>query len=231
MNRQRLILFILVIILALSLVWSYFKWPRQKSVAVLKYAPGTRVTAEKKREPAVALPSLADSRTLRLDLLGREQPAFTGYRRNIFRPVFVDEIKEMKQKAAAVKPALPPVEKPKVVSAQPAEPVILMPESPQQELAHFTFLGFISKDSTKTIFLSKDGDKGKDREIIFVKRGDMFATRYEAIELTEQALTILVTDTGDEIVIPLVENQALKAEIKSPDGKNKTQPPTTKETL
>lgn len=223
MNRQRLILFILVILLALALVWSYLKWPRQKAVAVLKYAPGTRVPAEKRREPAVALPSLAESRTLRLDLLDREQPAFTGYRRNIFRPVFVDEIKEMKQKAAAFKPALPPVVTPKAAPVKPVgppvEPVLLMPESPQQELAHFTFLGFISKDGNKTIFLSKEGGRDKDRDIIFVKKGDMFATRYEAIELTEQALTILVTDTGDEIVIPLVENQALKAEIKSPDVK------------
>ena len=215
MNRKKLILFILLIVLMLALLWSYFNWPRPKTVSVLKYAPGTRAQADKKREPAVPLPSsLVESRTLRLDLLNREQATFTGYQRNIFRPVFVNEFKEMQKKSAAIRPALPTTKQPafQPVREQPAVQPILVPESPQQELARFTFLGFMSKDDVKTIFLVKEKEKDKDRDILLVKKGDSFGGgRYQAIALTDQALTILVTDTGDEIVIPLIENKALIA--------------------
>ena len=225
MNRKRLLLFVLLIVLALTVVWSYVNRPKLKTVASLKYAPGTRAVAEKKREPVVSIPSLAGSRTLRLDLLNRELPAFTGYRRNIFKPIFTDEVKVMKSRAAAVKPVVvPPIApEPKKTTADAGPSVLLIPETPQQALAKFTFLGFISKDNDKTIFLVKEGDKTKDknqeREILYVKKGDMFASRYEAIELTEQALTILVTDTGDEIEIPLIESQSLKGTVKAPEAK------------
>ncbi|NVN92961.1 MAG: hypothetical protein HXX11_20520, partial [Desulfuromonadales bacterium] len=65
-------------------------------------------------------------------------------------------------------------------------------------------LGFLLKDKKRTVFLSKD------KEIILVKKGDTFAGRYEAASITEQALTIRVTDTGEEIVIPLVEYASLR---------------------
>jgi len=202
MNRQRLLLFILLIVLVLAVVWSYFNRPRQQSVTTLKYPPGTRVQAEKRREPTVALaaPRSADN-VLRLDLLDREQPAFKGYQRNIFKPVFVDELKQMKQMASAVKPALPPAAP--LVSGPPVPPP--PPQPPRRELARFTFLGFLKKDNNKTIFLAKDKD------IVLVKQGDLLAGGYEAASITDQALTILVKDTGEEIVIPLLENRPLTA--------------------
>ena len=44
-----------------------------------------------------------------------------------------------------------------------------------------------------------------------VKKGDKFAGRYEAKSVTDQALTIVATDSGEEIIIPLLENQPLVA--------------------
>lgn len=203
MNRQRLILFVLVIVLVAAVIWSYTAMPRPKTVSTLTYAPGRQA------KPAVTtaktpLGAAADGRVLKLSLLEQEPSTFKGYRRNIFKPVFVDEVKLLKQKAAAVKPPqLPPAQPQKVVPVQPVQPVAAQPEA--VPLARFTFLGFLKKDAHRTIFLAKDKD------ILLVKKGDKIAGRYEASSITDQALTLLVTDTGDEIVIPLIENRSLGA--------------------
>ena len=73
-------------------------------------------------------------------------------------------------------------------------------------MAQFTFLGFLEKDRHKTIFLAQ----GKD--IFLVKKGERLAGKYEAVAITDEALTIRVIGEGNnEIIIPLFENQALKA--------------------
>jgi hypothetical protein len=135
--------------------------------------------------------------------LEQEQSTFKGYRRNIFKPIFVDELKLLKQKAVAVKPPQLPPPPPPPQKAVPVEPVVATPVS--APLARFTFLGFLKKDAQRTIFLAKDKD------ILLVKKGDKIAGRYEASSITDQALTLLVSDTGDEIVIPLIENRPLGA--------------------
>jgi len=213
MNRKKLALFVLLIVLVLAVVWSFMTVPRQKTVRTLKYAPGQKqaavtpaaATRAVNTAPQTSAPAAAgDERTLRLDLLEREQSGFKGYRRNIFKPIFMDEIMVMKQKAVAIKPPpMPPVAyvPPPVV----APPPVAQPETLQSTLARFVFLGYLKKDNRKTIFLSKDKD------IILVRKGDKFAGRYEAKSVTDQALTIVATDTGAEIVIPLIENQPLFA--------------------
>ena len=109
----------------------------------------------------------------------------------------------MKLKAVAIKPPpLPPVAAP---PPKVEPPPVAQPETLQSTLARFVFLGYLKKDNRKTIFLSKDKD------IILVRKGDKFAGRYEAKSITDQALTIVATDTGEEIIIPLLENQPLVA--------------------
>jgi hypothetical protein len=190
-------------------VWSFVSFPRQKTVSALKQAPGKQVaTVRPTSQPvsAVKPAGSGDDRLLRLDLLDQVSAAFKGYRRNIFKPIFVDDFKLMKQKALAQKPVLIP---PVAVQAQkPAADAAAQPETPQAVLAKFTFLGFLKKDNRKTIFLSRDKD------IILVRKGDKFAGKYEATSITDQALTILVTDSGEQIVIPLLENRALTAAVK-----------------
>jgi len=196
MNRQRLILFILVLLFGVVSLWSYSAMPRPKTVGTLTFKPGQQA------KPAVAGPDKTvryddDGTRLKIALLDTEPTVFKGYRRNIFRPVYADEMKIAKQQAVAIKPLPPP---PKVTAA-PVAPVIIQPESAQ--LARFTFLGFLKKGTIKTIFLTKEKD------ILLVKKGDKVAGRYEATEISDQALTLTVTDTGDEIVIPLIENRPL----------------------
>jgi hypothetical protein len=212
MNRKKLALFILLIVLALAVVWSYMSVPRQKTVSTLKYAPGKTQAAAKSaaagpaanpEKQASAPAASGDERSLRMDLLERELSGFKGYRRNIFKPIFTDEIKLMKLKAVAIKPpSLPPVVAP---PPKVEPPPVAQPETLQSTLARFVFLGYLKKDNRKTIFLSKDKD------IILVRKGDRFAGRYEAKSITDQALTIVATDSGEEIIIPLLENQPLVA--------------------
>ncbi|BCS53667.1 type II secretion system protein PulP [Geobacter sp. SVR] len=207
MNRQRLLLLILVILFVLSAIWSYLKWPRQRSVP--QSTPGQAESSREKGRaatPAAPAAQKGGGTALRLDLLDREQPAFKGYRRNIFNPVFSDEAKIARQRAAAPKPVTPPPPVPKPAPVPVPPPV--MPEPPRRELARFTFLGFLKKDGHRTIFLTKDG------EIVLVRKGDRFAGRYQATSITDQALTITVTDTGEEIVIPLIENRQLLTAVK-----------------
>lgn len=193
MNRQRLILFILVIVFAVASLWSYSAMPRPKKVSSLTFKPGQQAKASV--SPANrSSREMDDGTRLKIDLLDSESAGFTGYRRNVFKPVFMDESKVVKQNAVVIKP-------PPKVTAAPVEQVIIMPETAQ--LARFTFLGFLKKGSVKTIFLSNEKD------ILLVKKGDKVAGRYEATDISDQALTLMVIDTGDEIVIPLIENRPL----------------------
>jgi hypothetical protein len=191
MNRQKQILAIVLLLLALSVSWAYVNWPRQKSVAVLKYAAGQQPV------PAV-VPSekqgrADDGRILNLSELDRERPPFKGYRRNIFRPLWFDEMAGLKQKAAAVRPIVMPPPPPPIVPAM----------VPRREMTRFTFIGFLKTDSRKTVFL------GKDKEILLVRAGETFAGRFKAVQITDKVLTIKVLDTNEEIIVPLIENRPL----------------------
>ena len=199
MNRQRLILFILLILLAVAALWSYSAMPRLKTATVTSSKPGQtgKQVVNTAKTPARGSD---DGTVLKMDLLDKEPSGFKGYRRNFFKPIFIDEVKAAKQKIVVLKPAAPPVK----VVVPPTEQIIMaQPEA--APLARFTFLGFIKKGAVKTIFLSKDKD------ILLVKTGDKIAGRYEATEISDLALTLTVTDTGDKIVIPLVENRPLAA--------------------
>lgn len=200
MNRQRLILFVLAIVFLIASFWSYKAAPKPKTVDKLTYPPGQQ--AKQAAAPARSTTQEKyDGRILNLALLEQIRADFTGYRRNIFKPIFIDEHKMLKQKAAAFKqPQLPPVQSQKDAS-------VVVPPAAQPEaavaLGRFIFLGFLKKDARKTIFLAKDKD------IFLVKKGEKVSGRYEASSITEQALTLIDNQTGDEIVVPLIENKPL----------------------
>jgi len=193
MNRQRLILGILLGILVLAVGYSVIRFPRQKKVDKLTYSPGSPVAGAK-------ISSGAGHETrVRLDLLQKNQVAFNGFKKNIFVPLFRDMSKLPPVKP--VIPAPPPPPPPPVVTVSPVE----------RELAQFMFLGFLEKDRKKTIFLAKN------KEIFLVKKGERIAGKYEATAISNEALTIRVLDGGaTEIIIPLIENQSLKAPPQQP---------------
>jgi hypothetical protein len=199
MSRQRMILSILLALLAIASVYSYLRMPRLKTAETLKYAA---VPAESPRGGSPAEP---DDKKLHLELLDREQPRFSGFRRNIFRPIFHEEAKALPlpPPAPPARTVLPPPPPPPPVSTPPV--AVAMPTPVQRDMAKFTFLGFLKKDNKKTIFLSSSN------EIFLVKKGDRIAGKYEVTNITDEALTISLLAEGGEIVIPLTENRPLSA--------------------
>lgn len=202
MNRQKLVLFLLLLVLAVSVAYSFLRSPKEQRVATLKYRPGAapQVAGGK---VAAAPKGEADNTRVHLELLNRELPRFTGFRRNIFSPIFKEEVKP-----PPFKPLPPP---PRPVRF-PSQPVPAMapappPPSPEQiadsELAKFTFLGFLDKNGEKTVFLSSNN------EIFLAKKGSNLGSRFQVTGLTDDAITIRSIAGGREIVIPLVENRAL----------------------
>lgn len=197
MNRERLLLFIVLALFALALGYSYWKMPSQKRVTTLRYTQGG-VADKPRTKPAPA----GDDKTVHLERLERQTARFKGYRRNIFRPIFHEELKVPPPTVAL--PVPPPVMPPPRPVAPPPPPV---PElTPlQRDMAQFTFLGFLKKDGVKTIFLARDKD------IFLVKKGDKIAGKYAVAAVTDEALTIKTLDAGGDIIIPLVENRPLSA--------------------
>lgn len=202
MNKQKTLLLVVLFLFVCSLVYSFIRMPRQKSVAKLTYVTGMKTSAVK-----TVTANGADSTKLRLDLL--EQGVATGVssKKNIFRTIFSDEMSRPFV-LPLPQPPPPPVEKaPPVehVEVVPQQPVIAEPTLLQREMAKFIFLGFLKKDNRKTIFLSND------KEIFLVKKGDKIAGKYDVTSLTDENLTISSIQDGGEIIIPLVENKPLNA--------------------
>lgn len=204
MNRQKVLLSILLAVFGITALVSYFRMPEQKTVEKLKFVPGMVVAAK----PNTDAQTPDDSR-LRLDLLEGQKDRFSGYKRNIFKPIFHEEIK-----ALPVPPPPPPPKKlPPVVQPPPVTvPKVVEPTPVQRDMAAFTFLGFLKKGEKKTIFLSSN------KEIFLARKGDRLAGKYEVTTITDEALVITSLD-GGEIVIPLVENKPLAAPSQSKPGK------------
>jgi hypothetical protein len=190
-----LILAILLVILAVAVVSSFLRQPPQHTVAKLKYTTGMKADTSR------AAVRAQDEKKLRLDLLDKDQPRFSGFQRNIFRPIFTVEVKAPLYPLNAGKPVLPvpppPPPPPPYVEPPPAQKAM-------EDVARFTFLGFLQKDNRKIIFLSRDN------EIILVRKGDKIAGKYEVASITNEALTINLPAGGEQIVIPLLENRTLK---------------------
>ena len=98
---------ILVGLFVLALFYSYIRQPRQQKATALKYTSGsvavTTRSVSKKPETA----RIADNK-LHLQLLDRVLPPFSGFRRNIFKPIFHEEAKNMQQPSSApLRPTLP----------------------------------------------------------------------------------------------------------------------------
>ena len=199
MNRQKLILAVLLALFVCSLIYSFIRMPRQKRVEKLKYQQGMAVAPVRTKQAF-----LDDTARVRLDLLDQVgRKAHLGGR-NIFRGGLGGEVKKTK---IPLPPPPPPPQKPElpVVAVPPPQPAALEPTALQRDMATFTFLGFLKKESRKTIFLSNG------KEIFLVKKGDRIAGKYEVTSLTEDVLTISSLQDGGEILIPLVENRPLSA--------------------
>ena len=203
MNRQKLTLAILLVGLVGAVVYSYLRIPRQNTVAKLTYTTGM---TGKPRKPEPAQKTADDMRVL-LNLLDRKGVGYSGARRNIFKPLFSEQV----SLPPLPPPPPPPPQKLATQASSLQHPATAAPVTPgptpvQRDMARFTFLGFLKKDNHKSIFLSGDRDN-----IYVVKKGDKIAGRYQIASITDEALIISILPDGGEIIIPLVENQSLRA--------------------
>lgn len=203
MNRQRVILTIMLLLLACSLVISYLRMPRQERVEKLKYVSGMKVPVLRPAQKNVAS---AEER-IHLEVLDNSRSRAVSVRRDLFHNMFAPAAK--KPLLPLPPPPPPPLKKavtePPVKEVVTAPPLVVEPTPLQRDMARFTFLGFMKKDNRKTIFLSNE------KEIFLVKKGDRIAGKYDVTSLTEEALTISSIQDGGEIIIPLVENRPLHA--------------------
>lgn len=207
MNRKKLFLALLMAGFAVAVVTAYFRMPRQKRVAALKFTTGSVAVPRETAKPAGG--GQQDDVRIRFDLLDAQPQRFAGYKRNLFKPVFREE-----QKNLPAPPPPPPPKQPATQPKQPAASPLAQAASPeitpvQRDMANFTFLGFLKKGNVKTIFLSNN------KEIFLARKGDKLAGKYEVSNITDDVLTITQLSEGGEIVIPLVENKPLAAPARS----------------
>lgn len=201
MNRQKAALAVLVALFFCSLIYSFTRMPRQERAARLTYQPG--MTAQQARQAPY---KGTDEAKVRLDLLDKGQGTPPGGGRNIFQPLYAVG---GKKSTVPLPPPPPPPEKkavpPPVAVQAPPPPQVVQQTPLQRDMATFTFLGFLKKDSNKTIFLSNG------KEIFLVRKGDKISGKYVVSSLTDDAITISSASDSGEIVIPLVENRPLSA--------------------
>lgn len=210
MNKQKKALLILVIVLMGSLIYSYFRMPVQKNVAKLTYAPGAEKTQVAEKAGATAVKSAnnpsQENNQLLVSLLDQQNNQFKGFKRNLFKPIFREEVK--------ISPLPPPPPPPppqksilpsKLTTVPPAtSPVaVSTAETAKQDFGRLRFLGFLRKDARKTIFLAEGS------EIFLVRKGDKISGRYQVTGLTDDAITITVLADKSDLVFPLMENRSL----------------------
>lgn len=208
MSRQKMILGILLLLFAVSLVYSVVRMPRQKAV---DRPAGSQIPAATPREgskspatsPRTTGPPTAGDRLLPLDL---DVAPFRGVGRNIFRPIFREEVKVAPlpppppAPARRAEPAKPPLQ-PAAGGGTAAKPT--PKEEAEKKLGRLRFLGFLKNDQKKTVFLAEGA------EIFLVSKGDRIAGKYEVTRLTDEAITITVLSDNSDLVFPLVENRSL----------------------
>jgi hypothetical protein len=192
MNRQKMALALLLVLFTLALAYSFMGRPQQSRVKKLKYAQGMRIDSYR------AITRVQDDKKLRLELLDKEMPRFSGFRRNIFRPVFSDEMKLAAIPLKPIKPAptAPPPPPPPPVEKTPAQVAM-------EEVGQFAFLGYLQKENRKTVFLTKNN------EILLVKKGDRIVGKYEVSDISENMMTLSLAPGGEQVAIPLQQNRPL----------------------
>jgi hypothetical protein len=204
MNRQRLVLLISILLLIVSSIWGILSYPRQKTVEKLTYSPGSRAVSVRAL-PQADKPGTRkiDSRILRIDLL-ESGTTSAEYQRDIFRPLFVDRGTMLQRQAAAAAAEAARLAAQRMAPTKPLKP-LPVPTGIQNELASFKLHGYLKKADKNIVFLAKG------QEITPVKLGSTFAGRFVVTSVTDQVLVMKVTGTGEEVIIPLIEYEPLRA--------------------
>jgi hypothetical protein len=203
MKRQKKVLLSLLSLFLLSLVYAYWMMPEQRRL------PAEVVSAPvAKRQNS--LPE-TDKTRLRVDLLDKQPSRYKGANRDIFNYA---KVKTKPEPKPAPKPA-PVVAKPVV----PA-PVPVLNQVARQQLARFTFLGFLIKDERRTVFLKRGAD------LFLVQEGETFGddNQFTALAISPEEMTINQAGDSRTINILLVEKESLIPSLQQSLNVNTTSP-------
>lgn len=199
MNRKRLLLFFLLVLLALSVGYAFWAAPRQQRIDAVRTATRQQMTALGSGQGLAA----ADRQQVHFELLGEEPVPFPGASRDIFN--FRQNVTAAAQPVPVPKPAPQPV-----VASTPPRPIHRAVET--KPLAKFTFLGFLEKGDQKVVFLSSQD------EIYVVGPGEHFGRNmeFEVIDISENVLTVQQAGQSTQQKVLLVEKKELASSISSP---------------
>jgi hypothetical protein len=176
MNRQKVILALLVVVLIVSVIVAWLRMPRQKSVQQLKFKRGASVSnAADDRQHAKAV-------ELRVELLGQRQQA-VNVGKNLFNPTGGGQ-------AGTAARAVPT---PRVATAPPPPPPT-PEEIARKQLAAFRYLGSYSKKNSKVVFLASG------EEILTVRVGDMLIPGYLVTAIEDERLLLQSPDGRQQLV-------------------------------
>ena len=189
MKRQKQILFVLVIVLVIALLYSWWSTPRQETIV----ADNVSGKTESSDSMAANIRTAVDLQKVNLELLKSSRKSYRGYKRDVFN-YYVP--KPVKVEPKPVKVESKPVEKPQ-------QPVVS--QQVRKQLSRFTFLGFLEKDATRTVFLSKTD------ELFLVKQGDYFGeeNQFEVVEINDEKMAIRQAGASGLIEIVLKEEEPL----------------------
>ena len=201
MNRNRLILIILLGVLGISVMYAYFATPRLEKAQPQATGPRKNAVVTTFGE---TVPTDTRGR-INFALMESTANKYPGAKRDIFN---------FKKPPPVKRPVVQPVE---IVKPEPVTNVAVIPdrvveEELQQALAQFIFLGFLEKEMEKTVFLSSSG------RLFLVKQGETFGLEREffVADINEKLLKVSQVGSDELIVVPLIEKQKLAASVSAP---------------
>lgn len=176
MNRQKVMLALLVVVLIVSVIVAWLRMPRQKSVQQLKFRQGAPVfnAADGRQQGKAVL--------LRVELL-EQKPQTVAVAKDIFNPL-EDGHSRTAAKAASAPRAAP----------APPPPPPTPEEIARTQLAAFRYLGSYSKKNSKVVFLASG------EEILTVRVGDMLIPGYLVTAIEDERLLLQSPDGKQQLV-------------------------------
>ena len=200
MNRKRMILAGLLVVLAICLVYAYLATPRLEKASFGSEVGLVSAVPEK----TLSQGSKKDSARIDFSFLNSPPEETPRAQRDIFS--FVQRPVVQRKPAPVV-----------IVPTEPVVNVAVVPEpvdfeAIQKSLSRFTFLGFLDKAGEKTVFLSSAG------KLFLVKSGESFGqhSEFTVTDITDKTLKVKQPNTENLIEIPLIEKQKLAAAVSSP---------------
>lgn len=188
MNRHKQLLVILAVLFALSLIYAWFRTPRQQTVASGKV---TKTASQPRPIPASAAPAAPTTTTTtppayRPLALPEPEQREVVVKRNLFTPLQVIEARQIAKQTAAVKPPPPP----------PPPPPPTPQELARTELGQYKLLGHLKKQGRLVVFLTRGN------QIKLVRVGDTLIAGYQITSITDDRL-LMRSAEGDELSLEL----------------------------